>query len=698
MYTQTAPYPLTPKNVDAHILEPSANFKREAVKVLCAIFFFIFVYLILIAVALGLAALCALGGLGLIILKPMIITIMLGAGLAGLGVMVVFFLLKFLFKSHKVDRSGLIETREHEQPALFQFIRTLANETQTPFPKKIYLSPDVNASVFYNSTFWSMFFPVRKNLQIGLGLVNAVNLSEFKAIIAHEFGHFSQRSMKLGIYVYNVNQIIFNLLYDNDNYERAIERWSNASGYFAFFAMLTIKIVKGIQWILQQVYAIVNKQYMSLSRQMEFHADAVSASVSGGNHLVTSLRRLEVADTTYNNIFSFYRDHFKESLKPENIYPQHKEIMKVFSSFHDMPFEHGLPQVSADSFNRFNKSRVTIKDQWSSHPSTDDRESHLHSLKIETPPLHDSAWIIFDKQEELQKKVTEKIFEGVQFETSVTLIDDLSFRERYHKYIQRYQLPPAYKGYFDNRLITTFELQGIEKQNDQEYQLEVLLSEDVLALPLRKNGIESDLEILAVIMNGDLQVKQFEFEGRKYKAKDAQILHTQLQTELSDLESALSAADQRIVAWFLKQGNDLDREKLRGQYNELFQLTRQVENDMATYNAMNERLSPLYQTMTFQQIEKAVAELKSKETEFKERLEHLLYDPSNANFIENDQQKTASEYLSGDWQYFQAQVYNQASLERLNICLYLYYNVLNEKIFHAKAQILKDQLRLAGIS
>src|SRR5688572_8351939 len=132
-----------------------------------------------------------------------------------------------------------------------------------------------------------MFLPTKKNLQIGLGLVNAVNISEFKAILAHEFGHFSQRSMKLGSYVYNVNKIIYNMLYDNRTYGKALEGFANVSGYFAIFANLTSWIISGIQSILQQVYGVVNKSYMSLSRQMEFHADSVAAYVSGGDHLVT---------------------------------------------------------------------------------------------------------------------------------------------------------------------------------------------------------------------------------------------------------------------------------------------------------------------------------------------------------------------------------------------------------------------------
>lgn len=689
-------YPSTPKNIDQRILEPSANFKREAVKVLGGIFFFIFVYLVLIIAAFALAALCAAGGIGLVVLKPMFLTIMLGLGLAGLGVMVVVFLVKFLFKKHSVDRSGLIELERHEQPRLFEFIATLAKETQTPFPKKIYLSSDVNASVFYNSTFWSMFFPVRKNLQIGLGLVNAVNVSEFKAIIAHEFGHFSQRSMKLGSYVYNMNQIIFNLLYDNDSYHRTLEGWANSSGYFAFFAGLTIRIVSGIQWILQQVYAVVNKQYMSLSRQMEFHADTVSASVSGGNNLITSLRRLDVANITYNNVFEFYRDNFKESLKPVNIYPQHTEIMKVFANVHGLPLQYGLPQVNADSFKRFNKSRITIKDQWASHPSTDDREAHLQSLKIEEQASHQSAWTIFDNHEELQKTVTEKIFEGVQYEGAVKLTDEFSFSERYKKNIERYQLPEVYKGFFDNRVITRCELNGIESQV-RGVTFEVLLSEEVLALPYRKIGLANDIETLTAMTDGRLQVENFDFEGQKYRSKDAETLLSQLRQELTEVEAALNTADQRIIAYFLNACDAGDRETLRFQYTDLFLLVDQTEKDMVVYSEMHERLVPLYQNMTIDGIMNAVGSLRSKEITFKKELTRLVGDPAYASYIDDDQRKTASEYLAGDAQYFTGQAYDQTSLNRLNTSLYLYFNALNEKVFHSKAHLLKHQLKVAGV-
>ena len=150
-----------------------------------------------------------------------------------------FFLIKFLFKSHKVERSHFLEIHKEDEPKLFGMIEEIVQSVGTQFPKKVYLSPDVNAGVFYDSSFWSMFLPIRKNLNIGLGLVNTITEQELKSILSHEFGHFSQSSMKLGSYVYNVNQIIFNLLYNNQSYDKMLMAWANANGFLGFFVAFT---------------------------------------------------------------------------------------------------------------------------------------------------------------------------------------------------------------------------------------------------------------------------------------------------------------------------------------------------------------------------------------------------------------------------------------------------------------------------
>src|SRR6185437_15415629 len=211
-----------------------------------------------------------------------------------------FFLIKFIFAVSKNINDSRIEIKEEDQSELYSFIRTLSKETKTPFPKRIFLTSDVNASVFYNSSFWSMFLPVRKNLEIGLGLVNSVNLSEFKAVIAHEFGHFSQRSMRLGSFTYNVNRVIYNMLYENNDYTAFLQAWAGIHRLLRYFASVTVRIARGIQWVLRRMYQVINRTYMGLSREMEFHADTVAAAVSGSNNSISALARIEVASNCFN--------------------------------------------------------------------------------------------------------------------------------------------------------------------------------------------------------------------------------------------------------------------------------------------------------------------------------------------------------------------------------------------------------------
>lgn len=422
-------YPANPSNVPDSITQPSVAFKKQVSGVMGSIIFFFVVYLLLFILSIGLVIGCVYAGIAIIINIPKLITIVAGLGLIGVGVMVFVFLVKFLFAVSKYDRSGIVEITEEEQPVLFAFIRQLAKDTQTPFPKKIYLSADVNACVFYDSSFWSMFLPVKKNLQIGLGLINALNVSEFKAVMAHEFGHFSQRSMKLGSFVYNVNKIIHNMLFDNQGYANFLQGWASLDGIFAFFANITAKIAQGIQWILRQMYGLINKNYMRLSREMEFHADAVAASVSGSKSLVTALRRVELANSGYNIALQKCDDLFREKKISSNIYQNQTTVLLHLAEEFKLPLQHGLPVVNDDFIQSNNLSRVNFKDQWASHPTTEDREDHLNQLAVEAEVLPDSAWVLFTNREELENSLTRKVYENVEMPADIVTVEGKEFEE-----------------------------------------------------------------------------------------------------------------------------------------------------------------------------------------------------------------------------------------------------------------------------
>ena len=446
-------YPATPTNVPAAVTQPSAAFKKEVSGVMGSIVFFFTVYVLLFLLSIGLVIGCVYAGLAIITHIRHWIGILAGIGMIGVGIMVFIFLVKFLFAVTRFDRSNSIEITETAQPELFAFIRQVTIDTQTPFPKKIYLSPDVNACVFYDSSFWSMFLPIKKNLQIGLGLVNSVNISEFKAVMAHEFGHFSQRSMKLGSFVYNVNKIIHNMLFENTSYSNFLGSWASVSDVFAFFANLTIKIAQGIQWVLRQVYKLVNKNYMSLSREMEFHADAVAASVSGSNSLVTALRRIELADAGYNIALQKCNDLFREKKISNNIYQNHKTVLKHLANEFKLSEEHGLPVVTDDFIINNNTSRVNFKDQWASHPTTEDRTQHLLQLSIPAEVVTESAWQLFRDKEKLQSQLTMKVYENVTVDKEVVTVDNHVFETKLQSDTTKFSLPEEYKGFYDARHI-----------------------------------------------------------------------------------------------------------------------------------------------------------------------------------------------------------------------------------------------------
>ena len=330
----------------------SSEFKIQANKAILSILLFVFTYLVLLVLTVGLTVVCIYAGLMLIIALPKFFTFIIGIGIASFGFFILVFLLKFIFASHKIDRSYLYEIKKMDEPELFNMIKEIVKEIGTSFPKKVYLSNEVNASVFYNSSFFSMFFPVRKNLQIGLGLVNSVTKEEIKAILSHEFGHFSQKSMKVGSYVYNVNQVIYNMIFENSSYEKLIHSWANITGFFSIFVSLTISFIEVVQWILRKLYDIVNLSYLGLSREMEFHADEIAVNITGTAPLRSSLLRTTFADYSFNQVLNFYNGKIADNLKSENIYKEHLFVMQFEANSNKITIVNGLPELTIDELKQ----------------------------------------------------------------------------------------------------------------------------------------------------------------------------------------------------------------------------------------------------------------------------------------------------------------------------------------------------------
>lgn len=594
------PYPDSPKQVDAARLQPGNAFKQQVVSVTWAIFLFFLLYLLLLAGAILLAVVCILLGIWIITGIANFMAIMLGAGLMGLGVMVLWFLIKFIFQSHRTDVSNMLEVKENEQPDLFAFLRKLTTETGTPFPRKVFIAADVNASVFYNSSFWSMFLPVRKNLTIGLGLVNTLNLAEFKAVMAHEFGHFSQRSMKLGSYVYQVNQVMYNMLYNNDSYRNLLQGFANISSYFSIFASLTGHIVTGIQKILQKMYGFINKRYMSLSREMEFHADAVAASVAGGNQLLHALRRVEMADAAWNTVIDQYNTWVEAKKKGTNAYADQTAAIGQLSAFFKLHNrEDGFPEIPDSFFEGNQKRRVNITNQWASHPGRMERETHLNALGWDTKQENAPAWILFADRHSLQEQLTGKLYSTVSWQETPEPQQTAQFVAEQQQSRDYYRYPEGYRGYFDGRFLSAFDPAAVmHRWKGTAFSTDDILKEEVFNLQRKLSALIEDIDLLKALAAGDSDIRSFDFEGEKYPAEEAGTLLKQLETEQEALLQQQKDADERLACLVMEKDPNPEAAKVR--YEEYFSFSAAATEFMRTVQELFNRLHPLLQGQQYE--------------------------------------------------------------------------------------------------
>lgn len=672
----------------------TAEFKSQATRSILSIALFIFVYLIILTLAVMLTGLCIALGALLVITKPMFITIALGIGLSSLGVLILIFLLKFVFKSHRVDRSNLIEVTEQQEPQLFNMIREIVETVGTTFPKKVYLSSEVNAAVFYDSSFWSMFFPVRKNLLIGMGLTNTITREELKAILSHEFGHFSQKTMKVGSYVYNVNQVIFNMLFENESYESLAQEWSDASGYFSVFVVIAGKINAGIQWILRKLYVVVNKSYMGLSREMEFHADEIAASVTGFEPLKTSLLRMALADNSFNNVLNFYNSKIGLNIKSNNLYHDQSAVMHFVAEFNNIPLKNLLPDISLEEQSKFNKSKLVISDQWSSHPTTEQRISRLEKSGFTADITSDApANTIFSDAEKLQQQITEKIFESVEYDGETQKMTSIEFSEEYKKETLNDSFSKIYNGYYDNKNPLKFDLSNDEA--NEQTSVSDLFSDMKVDLVYSALALENDIQTLQSIINKTFNIKTFDYDGIRYKRKEASQLINKLKPELENLNQIIKDNDKKIFGFFKKEESRQNRQgRLAQIYSTFFQYDDDFESKFELSNKLSKDLEFVGETTPFEVIKANFKKIEPTEQQLKNAITALLTDPLLQNDITSETQEKLKEYTSTTLEYFGGTSYKDENLSTLYFAINSFNYLLSRKYFLLKKELLDYQEEL----
>ena len=309
------------------------------------------------------------------------------------------------------DPNG-IEVYAKDQPELFDYLHKLADEIGAPRPHRVFLTPEVNAAVFYDLSLINLIIPSKKNLIIGLGLVNVLNLSEFKAVLAHEFGHFSQNTMMVGRWVYIAQQIIAHMVSVRDWLDKIVRFISRIDIRIAWVGWILQIVLWSLRSFMEVLFRIVIIAERALSREMEFNADLVAVSVTGSDELVNALYKLQTADQAWHTALDVARQATGQKTLINDLFDAQTKALGELRRIYDDP-KLGLPaepQGDSSEHRVFEEKTARPPQMWSTHPISSDREANAKAVYIKGVKDERSAWLVFQEGERLRQEISLGIF------------------------------------------------------------------------------------------------------------------------------------------------------------------------------------------------------------------------------------------------------------------------------------------------
>lgn len=397
-------YPANPPDVPPHLTTPSKLYRRNAWLAMAALLAFVAAYC-------GLSLWFAWKAYKLLWMAFSGARDGFWLGLMGVGAaFLTLFMVKALFFVNKGGQPDALEVKPSEQPELFEFLHRLAQDTGAPRPVRVYVSPRVNASVFYDLSLINLVFPSRKNLEIGLPLVNALTVCELKAVLAHEFGHFAQRTMAVGRWVYVGQQIAAHLIGQRDGFDAFLSGLSRFDVRVAWVGWILSLVIWAIRSLAESAFKVVVLAHRALSREMELQADLVAVSVSGSEALIHALHRTAAADASWDQAIAFANRQMQEGHTISDLLAIQTRVIENMRRVLADPHYAAVPPpaISTAPHERrlFKPELAQGSRMWATHPDNHLREENSKRVFVRAVLDDTPAWAVFRDAQALRERVT----------------------------------------------------------------------------------------------------------------------------------------------------------------------------------------------------------------------------------------------------------------------------------------------------
>lgn len=251
------------------------------------------------------------------------------------------------------------EIRREDAPELFACIEEVREKARAPRAHRVLITDEFNAAVVQHPRLGIFGWP-RNYLILGLPLMQALDLQEFRAVVGHEFGHLSGAHGKFGAWIYRLRAgwaRLTQALEHDDHWGKVL--------FVPFF-----------RWYAPAFSAFSFVQ----ARRQEYEADRVAASVSNERTAAEALIRVHLQSRFLNR--HYWRRILQEAdIKAE---PDARPFAMLRTAFTEPRLDHEAKDTLANALKR----RTGCDD---THPSLSDRLRALHSSPSVPAPITVSA-------------------------------------------------------------------------------------------------------------------------------------------------------------------------------------------------------------------------------------------------------------------------------------------------------------------
>ena len=252
----------------------------------------------------------------------------------------------------------LLDRASH--PRLFAELDAIAAALNEPVPSEVYLTHEVNAWVTDRGGVlgWSS----RRVMGLGLPLMAILTISEFRAVLAHEFAHYYGGDTRLGPWLYKTRMAMVRTMQNMASIGRYM-RW--------LFAQIAYQVV---MWVLKEYWELFFRCTQMISRRQEYRADELACYIGGPQALSEGLKKINSAGASYSSFWM-------------------SEVLPMLNSGYRVPISQGFSQFVSASVVAKNIEQYLNKvlqeekvEPYDSHPPLRDRLAAAQAL-----PMHSVA-------------------------------------------------------------------------------------------------------------------------------------------------------------------------------------------------------------------------------------------------------------------------------------------------------------------